>query len=115
MRADDVQSLAESAAKIHDSAVLITDTMHGLPKAIAAEIAKSPRGSNSATATTTTSPTSGLMILGAVLAGMNVMLIPIIIFIAFRQEQMASDQVRGQDYLNYIYQQVPSLKKPKEK
>lgn len=115
MSSADVQSLAESAAKIHDSAVLITDTMHGLPRAIAAEIAKSPRPASTATAMNTTSPASGLMLVFAVLAGMTVMLIPIVIFIAMRQEQMASDQVRTQDYLNYIYQQVPSLKKPKDK
>ncbi|MES2533357.1 MAG: hypothetical protein V4636_20100 [Pseudomonadota bacterium] len=102
MSAADVQSLAESAAKIHDSAVLITDTMRGLPKAIAAEVAKSPRAATSATATNTSSPASGLMLMGAVLAGMNIMLVVVICLMGIKIIGM-------DDKLTAIYMLAPHL------
>lgn len=90
MRTDDVQSLAESAAKIHDSAVMITDTMHGLPAAIAAELAKAPRTGVTATATTSGNQSSAVLFL----CGMAAMAAMFSAAVAFdSREQSRADNI----------------------
>lgn len=103
MRSDDVQSLAESAAKIHDSAVLITDTMHGLPAAIAAELARSGRPQSTASATASTNPSGSLALACAVLLGVNITLAPIIVLGGIRMWDL-------DEKISAIYMMAPHLK-----